>query len=722
MTKPASKASIKANIKSNKLSKRNMNMVDALKEVEERYPEGDTSWLGLKSAITYPDHISGSRTFMLGKNIEQIPVQCNPDKAWIVTGRENALSQHSIGNKKAIGDFEIISKISKYPDIPNQVYSIIVRYLDTGKYDIIERCPVESLTESYGYSYNSDNMDEKEPTDVMEKGEVLMQSTSFDKDGNYLFGKNIPTVYLVDPILEEDGIMINEDYADQFKFWKVHNPRYVLNENDIMGNQYHNKDIMYKGFPDINEDINGYLAVIRRIDHKSSFYTMKDDLLKEVLPNDVVLNPTSGKVVDVKVFCNCDVNELQDEIHSAQINKYARLHYTYMKTIVETIDSLGIPDDLFEDDLAYYYDIYSKGIDPAFKWGNDYKTAFSHMCVEFTICEQKKMNVGSKCTGRFGDKGVIVSMRKSEDMPSVRCKVNGEFKLVPVGMCCNALGVPGRLNPIQLFTIMLTHISRQLLEYTRTECKTLGEKRKIIFKYLSIVSPFNAEPIISTYGILTKEEKVKMIREFESLEYIRVIIPPIHNKLGLDMLSKLLVAFDGIIEREFIYQKNNKGRLIKGENPVVFGNKYVLRLKHEPDTKFSARSAGFVSSTSNLPSKSNMSKQYREPFPDTPIKLGRMEWLTMFLDINGIESTRKMKAFQSDYVRSRRLPDLHISEDPFNIPNLPIIEGESNRVLEMTNAYFNGMFLHLGDITHRYDGIDPSELTIASVNKYDDQV
>ncbi len=64
------------------------------------------------------------------------------------------------------------------------------------------------------------------------------------------------------------------------------------------------------------------------------------------------------------------------------------------------------------------------------------------------IAKKRKLKVGDKMAGRHGNKGVVASIVREEDMPFLE---DG----TPVDICLNPLGVPSRMNLGQIYETVL---------------------------------------------------------------------------------------------------------------------------------------------------------------------------------------------------------------------------------------------------------------------------
>lgn len=103
------------------------------------------------------------------------------------------------------------------------------------------------------------------------------------------------------------------------------------------------------------------------------------------------------------------------------------------------------------------------------------------------------------------------------------------------------------------------------------------------------------------------------------------------------------------------------------ENPLVIGDVYFIRLKHESSNKASFVSSG-TTNTKNQPAKSNLKKTHKTLFQNTPIALGNMETENLLLSKNGEILERLLKSHSTSKVdRENLVTQLLTSKNPFNI-------------------------------------------------------
>lgn len=83
--------------------------------------------------------------------------------------------------------------------------------------------------------------------------------------------------------------------------------------------------------------------------------------------------------------------------------------------------------------------------------------SFPSIIIRFSIIGKRKVAIGDKVSGRYGNKGVISKMVSNEDMPYLE---NGSI----LDILLNPLGIPSRMNIGQIFECLLGLSAKFLIE------------------------------------------------------------------------------------------------------------------------------------------------------------------------------------------------------------------------------------------------------------------
>ena len=155
--------------------------------MDEKY-EGQTYKMAANTLMTWASDTDGSRLNMSSAEIKQSLTLLEPDFPRISTGWENPLGRLNKDRafKQLHGTWEVMDIIKKFRD--GEMYTVVFYNRDTDTYEMIEKQIAESLTEKFGYIYNTEKMDSLKIGDCI-TDEVLYKSTAYDKNMNYCYGK-----------------------------------------------------------------------------------------------------------------------------------------------------------------------------------------------------------------------------------------------------------------------------------------------------------------------------------------------------------------------------------------------------------------------------------------------------------------------------------------------------------------------------------------------------
>lgn len=178
----------------------------------------------------------------------------------------------------------------------------------------------------------------------------------------------------------------------------------------------------------------------------------------------------------------------------------------------------------------------------------------------------------------------------------------------------NPLGVVGRMNPAQLFELEINFIGLYIREDMKH--RDLEGKKEALLKFYSFVNKKQEE---FTKNFFEEAEEDELEDFFEDIINKGI---PVHQGPFFDNINIFILADMYIYYGETLGVKPFKFEDIY--NPIVMGEMYMMRLKHEPSNKSSIRSTNF-SDLKDLPAKDKQFKEFKSLYPKTPIKWGEME-------------------------------------------------------------------------------------------------
>ena len=334
------------------------------------------------------------RINMFSLHLNQILIPDNPDIPRVFTNFENQIGRYSSGYKVLEKDIQIIDKVKK-----NKYNSIFIHKDKDNYYDIFERKEAVNITEHYGFRCVN-HVDDLEQGDEVVENSLLMRNTSYDDELNLMYGKNLKALYTsFKDLTFEDAICICESKAKEFTTNYVNIIYVSINTNDILINLYGN-ETEYKTFPDIGDKIeNGILCARRRTDHDMALYTLSNEKLMKVDPNIDTCFYSHGKVVDIEVFSNTDLESIEKYSYSKQIGRYLKSDLAAYRQLKLTLDPIIEGEEKYSDDIAFLYNRITNTLDPEVKYTHDGRQ-FSHLLLKFTILESRELRIGDKLSNR----------------------------------------------------------------------------------------------------------------------------------------------------------------------------------------------------------------------------------------------------------------------------------------------------------------------------------
>ena len=378
---------------------------DIYQQILDRSPECvNNPAMGSLTLLTFPQHTDAARCVMFSSHLNQRVVLLNTESPIMMTNYENVVGDNSSFSKKAEHNYEVVHIISKFKDIDTeearkvQPMLFFVYNKDEHCYDVIDRVNVEDLTEKYGFQYDTSGIDKFQVGDSIDKGTQLVRPTSYDKYGNYGYGRNIRFMYQVDNDTIEDAVVISESLAKSMTSVEVEKVTVPINDNDFLINLYGDSD-HYKSFPDIGENtVNKRLCVKRGINNSQILFDFKNINTKRILSSDI---PTfiEGEVVDIDIWCNKPIEEIPNTIFNNQLLRYMEMsnkYYTDVKNITSELINSGIPCS------QHIKALHKRAVEITsgeYKIKDDTNSVFSNIIMTFTIKRVSGLANGNKLTG-----------------------------------------------------------------------------------------------------------------------------------------------------------------------------------------------------------------------------------------------------------------------------------------------------------------------------------
>lgn len=620
---------------------------------------------------------AGARKIMFSTHSDHILPLITSEKAIVETGYEIRYGDWASSILKADADYQVIAKISKFSFAPDHHYWLILKDINQKRLDVVERISYEHITESYGYLYNNETMDNLQIGQYIQKDTILQKSLAFDEYNNRKDGRNFNVAYMALDDNMEDSIIMSQNAADKLVSPLINVVRIPINDNDIPLNIY-GDDKVYKVIPDIGEDVvNANLIGLRKEKKEEALFSQSVDRLKKFTMSDE-RRQVRGKVIDVNIYCNNP--DILETHYYEQLKLYYNELMRQSAEIVKTVLPYVSDGYKLEYDLQKLFAL-SKRICNHDQYID--KRTFSNIILEVVVLEDLPMLVGDKAANRYGGKGIVSSIWPNEYMPRFK-NGNGDYEQVDV--IFNSSTMVGRENTGQCFELSLTHIGSAILDEIKTGKYSLYEAFDLILKYVEFCSPEQAEMLREMKNTSTQEDLMFFIESIMKDNAIDLSMKPISDTMTIDKLDAMYKAFPFVKQNEIevaLKSSNGTTRYIKSRKPVVVGKQYIYRLKQFAEEKFSATSLS-ATNIRNENTKSKSKKDFKELYPNTPIRFGNME--TNNMNHIGADAVITNMMIHSLSPQGRRLVEAMYTGDPFHI-DIKLDSNSRNRSAEIASTY-----------------------------------
>lgn len=662
-----------------------MNNENRLIEISEKYAKSQTHDF-LAESLTTPmvNQANANRIQMHNAQLTQSIQIEKAEIPYVYTGFENQISKYSTGYTKLESgeDFTVIGKFVKNP----LNYVLITKGNTTGTYDVIHRRDAEHLTEEFGYKLNNEVMDSVEVGDVLNDGLVLNYDKSFTPNMNFKYGVNLKICYLpYEGNTNEDGLVVSQSTAEKMSSWFVKKTFINVNTNHIPLNLYGTRED-YKSFPSVGERVraDGKLMGTRIISHDTLINKFKDSRMdKDDKEDSVIFEHGEGIVIDIDMWNNNRTDALHKEIYNTQLaEEYDNLMRYYREAVDFLEPIMNNPENKLSSDLLAYYNQIASYLDPLSEFERD-GTKFENIVISFVTAFLKPLNIGSKITARYGNKGVVSKIVKDDELPMLTSlsgepiKDGKDKELFRADMCVNPFGVMNRLNISQCVEMELNYLKNRV-RYAISQLKTVEEKKDLLFnKFLKLVDPklVNSAILKKMYETMNDDEKFfqKVVDEGFAINQ-----PPFWNNINGFGVYRIYE------ELGFDIEPNNMNF-----NKIPIGELYYIRLKHEPDHKLSARSSDNIN-MSGLPTRTGDKKSSKAKVSNTPIRIGEMETTNLGMVGSLGPVTDLLMSYANSPKARLNLILSQLTSNPFDI-KIKKIESKDSNNKKILKSYLNAL-------------------------------
>lgn len=575
--------------------------------------------------IPFGEKTSVSRALMFSGMLKQSPIPINPDLPIVISSCALDLSISS--NKyTAKNNIRILERFTK-TILDKETHTTFLLYEENKTLKYKEYTLYNEMNEDFGEIMKDYTEDKK----FFKEGETLQEPHAFDSSGFYRFGKNITAMYGTGLDVLEDQITISEELIDELSIFKVSNVLIEIDPDNLtLKNIYGDKN-EYKPFPLIGERVRGdnILLAMSKESSRHAFLISDSDMRKiNTVDEKVIIQFKNARVVDISVRIG------QPECSNEFLQLLKNEQDTYENTKIQLIEKHMYTGLQVDDELVSYYNKLKVICDA--KWKNQEREySPKTVLLNITVVGEKPVGLSQKLSGTYGNKGVTgrILSNKITSKPRERMPFTKDGRRIDIIL--NTLSSTNRNIVGQVYYIHMANVSYQLSKALKEMNISNEEKANIILDVVSIYAPKTRgvyEEAIEEYGV------DEFINYLLYKDKIRFIVDPMSNGIGLDTCiraKKYLASKDIYVGNVEVFSGFNK--LFETE----IGEMYLLFLKqsNESSSNSSIRSLGSFADKGD-PSKTQVYKENRSRYPDTPIKLSELDFY-LFLSKLGKERVSK---------------------------------------------------------------------------------
>ena len=664
-----------------------MNLITIDKQIQQVVKQlpNENYMLGRTLMQPFKPANSGSRALMNSVHVEHFMVLNSGEVPLVQTGYETEFGRCSTSYVEAKSAYQVIYKIPKFSFNPGDHYFLIIRDLESGEYDVLERVSYKYNTESYGYLWDNSQLDKMDVGSTIPKNKVIKTSIGYDEYGNKMNGVNLVTLYLSSAQNMEDSVIISESAARKLETSLVKNTSIMINDNDILLNLYGDLNGNYKTFPDIGERVvNGVFCALRRVENKDILFSLSQSRQKELMLSDKAII-MDGIVADIDVYSN-NPESLASGIYNAQLYKYYQEKRRFCETVNELIGPIAMNSKMSYA-LQKLYGLCRDTI-----MGKEYfkEKQFNNVILKVAIIQPLPMEAGDKACDRYGGKGVCSKIVPDEEMPLLDNGVRVE-KISNQSTCIN------RENLGQLHEQSISFISMRIIDHMKEGLRDGWMDYRACFKlwydFVRMIDTDQAD-YVRLYVNEDSEEECQYFIESILDDGIVISMQPFTTTVNIDTIRLIYDKFPWIEPYRLLVpmeDSNGNIRHIPARRPLIVGKIYNYRLKQYAEEKFSVTSLS-ATNLKNLNTRSKANKVYETKYTKTPIMFGFMESADMIH--LGILYVVMNLMLYSNSPQARRLFEQLLIGDPYQI-DIKLDQDSKNRNAEIINALLKNMGIQL---------------------------
>lgn len=476
----------------------------------------------------------------------------------------------------------------------NPLRTVIYKEAGTHRIGVMDITLYHSRHQSYGYR-NSHTKAYNQLGDgsIIPAGTVLSTSPNVKDAGAWAYGMEANVVFLTMPATIEDGFIASDEFLERNTYTAVKNAVVSWGGKYVALNLYGDEN-NYKPFPDIGERVkdHGILMALRKIDENLSIVELTPKALMRVdYEFDRRIYAAAGaRVVDIDILHNSSNNKVRSLVGTeTQPKRYYERMCGYYKTVIDTYENLKRDARRNRTVLSLTPEFSALVVRAKERTQTSgaklvYRNAeLDDYRIEITYAYDMVPTIGNKFTPTHGDKGVIVEVRKKEDMPRDQW---GNY----ADLILDGDSTIKRMNPGRLFEQYLNTTSRHVREDVIKLLDTGNRSaawdylygyysvassamKKMVDEYLEIEAkggPAKRQAAIEHHLDCIKEDAIKL--------YVPINLP----EIGIDQIRNIRNSIYAPPEGPVMF-RGKRGQIVTTRSNAFIGSMYVIMLEKTGD-------------------------------------------------------------------------------------------------------------------------------------------
>lgn len=674
--------------------------------IDPNYPlmrnlKADLRNMGLEpQLVPLADHTSAQRLNMFTTGITQAMIPDGREMPYVASGKELDFMRYTFNATRLDQNAVTLAVIPLYrTDVGSDPIKYCPMYILVyyGEQDeLVHSMYVYSYTQgTNGFGYDLEiNKKYFTPGTFIEKGTCISHSKAVI-DNRYCLGTNLNICYGTFKETVEDAFAISDEAAKKLETTGYTTMLIRVQKNMVPLNLYGTLD-EYKFLPELGDSIreDGIVCGFRRVDENSYITDMTDlALMVPQHEHDTIfyLPKPHARLINIKIDKNPNKKVKTPEYMFAQSFKYENEQIEYYKRILQVYENEcvkkckrpSVEFNALVDNAAKYLTTI-----PGMRVFGKVKKTPSKLSrknepisfIDYTLTFRYKIpiSLGSKLTGRSGDKGVTSKITKRCHMPRDEFGQVADLLMAPES-------VVNRMNLSQMYEAFLNFASHAVIMKMRD--MNIEDAYKLYIEFVHDVNPEYAD-MIDQRVCTTQEDRNQLVVDTIKMDAIILVIPPMLSNITPEWVIMMRDKYQikpSPITFDILDDDGNVVRTVKTKKAFLVGKKYVYVLCKIPYVTSSG--IGYVNQWGVPIAVRDQINKSMYPIALTAIREGEDETRCLILSISSRLAFRILAIHaNAPYITQKCAEELLANPHPSQIEWFNVTDEELRQNNQMSKA------------------------------------